>query len=310
MTTLWAVVGSTGTGKSEFALDLAETLADQGRRAEIVNADALQLYRGMDVGTAKVPLDQRRGIAHHLLDVLNVTQDASVAAYQRDARGVISRLLDSGVDAILVGGSGLYVSSVLTEFEFPGTDPEVRKRLESELAALGPGMLHRRIADIDPETAQQLDPHNGRRLVRALEVIEITGRSSAARLPETPVPWRPSHIFRLEMSRASLVERLNTRVTMMWRNGLCAEVEELLTRGLADGVTARQAIGYAQAWAHIRGEVTQNDAIAETQQLTRQYARRQVNWFSRFRGAQVVSVDAQDSVAHALVGAASRAAGS
>lgn len=281
MAQLWAVVGATGTGKSARALDLAERLIAQGEPAAIVNADAMQLYRGMDIGTAKLAPEERRGIEHRQLDVLSVTDEASVAAYQRAARADIDELIESGTHAILVGGSGLYVSSVLFAFEFPGTDPVVRAELEAELEQGGPGMLYQRLEALDPKTAADIGPHNGRRLVRALEVIAITGEPSAARLPETPEWWRPATVTRLDVERAELVSRLDERVVEMWRNGLLDEVAHLLELGLADGVTARKAIGYAQAWAQLRGELSESEAIAETQRLTRTYARRQVNWFSR-----------------------------
>lgn len=281
MAQLWAVVGATGTGKSDYALDLAERLIAADEPAAIVNADAMQLYRGMNIGTAKLSVDERRGIEHRQLDVLAVTDEASVAAYQREARADIDALLDAGTHAILVGGSGLYVSSVLFDFQFPGTNPELRAQLEAELDAVGPGELYARLRAFDEPTAAAIGPHNGRRLVRALEIIAITGEPSAARLPDEPVWWRPAQVTRLDVDRAELVARLDARVERMWNAGLLEEVEGLLNDGLADGVTARKAIGYAQAWAQLRGEVTREEAIAQTQQLTRTYARRQVNWFSR-----------------------------
>ncbi|MDR5701018.1 tRNA (adenosine(37)-N6)-dimethylallyltransferase MiaA [Agromyces aerolatus] len=288
--TLIAIVGATGTGKSAFALDLAEALATQGRRAEVVNADAMQLYRGMDIGTAKLGLDERRGVPHHLLDVLDVTEEASAAAYQATARAEIARIESSGAVALLVGGSGLYVSSVIHDFRFPGTEAGVRSRLEDELATLGTGALHARLRSIDPETAASVDPANGRRLVRALEVIELTGEPKAARLPDEPVPWRPHRVVHLRSERAELVERLDRRVEDMWSAGLVDEVERLVPAGLERGVTARKAIGYAQALAQLRGGMSRAEAIAETQQLTRTYARRQVSWFKRYPGQTVLDV--------------------
>ena len=187
-----AIVGPTGTGKSELSLDLAERLIDRGQPAEIVNADAMQLYRGMDIGTAKLPVDERRGIPHHLLDVLEVTDEATVANYQRDARGAIDEILARGAVPILVGGSGLYVSSVVFDFKFPGTDPELRAQLEAELLTGGPGLLYARLKEIDPVAASRIGSSNGRRLVRALEVIAITGEPHSAALPDEPVYWRPT----------------------------------------------------------------------------------------------------------------------
>ena len=293
--TLIAIVGATGTGKSDFALDLAEAFGRVGRVAEVVNADAMQLYRGMDIGTAKLSAPERRGVPHHLLDVLDVTEEASVAAYQRDARVAVDDILDRDGVALLVGGSGLYVSSVIHDFRFPGTDAAIRARLEAELAESGPGLLHARLRAIDPETAASVDAQNGRRIVRALEVIELTGEPKAARLPDEPVPWREHRIVHLRSERARLVERLDARVTRMWAQGLVDEVRGLVPLGLERGVTARKAIGYAQALAELQGRMSQDDAIAETRQLTRTYARRQVGWFARYRDA--TSIDADDVVA-------------
>ncbi|MFF2275233.1 tRNA (adenosine(37)-N6)-dimethylallyltransferase MiaA [Agromyces sp. NPDC058126] len=292
---LIAVVGATGTGKSAFALDLAEALERTGRTPEVVNADAMQLYRGMDIGTAKLSLDERRGVPHHLLDVLEVTDEASVAEYQALARARIDEIIARGGIALLVGGSGLYVSSVIHDFRFPGTDPVVRARLEAELAEHGPGMLHARLRGIDAETAAKVDPQNGRRVVRALEVIEVTGEPAAARLPDEPVPWREHRIVHLRADRGALVERLDERVHGMWRQGIVDEVRGLVPLGLERGVTARKAIGYAQALAELQGRMPRAEAVAETQQLTRTYARRQVGWFKRYRDA--VEIDADDVVA-------------
>jgi len=293
--TLIAVVGATGTGKSAFALDLAEAIGRAGRTVEVVNADAMQLYRGMDIGTAKLGVAERREVPHHLLDVLEVTDEASVAAYQRDARARIDEITARGGVALLVGGSGLYVSSVIHDFRFPGTDAQVRARLEAELEAHGPGLLHARLRDIDPETAARVDPLNGRRVVRALEVIEVTGEPAAARIPDDPVPWRPHRIVHLRSDRERLVQRLDARVEGMWAAGLVDEVRELVPHGIERGVTARKAIGYAQALAELQGRMSRADAVAETQQLTRTYARRQVGWFKRYRDA--VQLDADDRVA-------------
>lgn len=289
--TLIAIVGATGTGKSRFALDLAHKLERAGGAAEVVNADAMQLYRGMDVGTAKLSPAEREGVPHHLLDVLEVTDEASVAAYQAEARAAVDDVIGRGGAALLVGGSGLYVSSVIHDFRFPGTDAAVRARLEQELAEFGPGLLHRRLREIDPETAASVDAQNGRRVVRALEVIEITGESKAARLPDEPVAWRPHRVVHLRSDRARLVERLDARAAGMWEAGLLDEVRGLIPRGIERGVTARKAIGYAQALAELHGRMSRADAIAETQQLTRTYARRQVGWFRRYADATVVDAD-------------------
>lgn len=285
-----AVVGPTGTGKSALSLDLAERLRAAGRDAEIVNADAMQLYRGMDIGTAKLPVAERRGIPHHLLDVLEPRDEASVARYQVEARAVIDGILARDAVPILVGGSGLYVSSVLYDFRFPGTDADVRARIEAALEAEGPGMLHRRLREVDPVAAEAIGAANGRRLVRALEVIELTGEPFGAGLGAEERPWRPSVTLGLRLERSVLVERLDARVGGMWRDGLVAEVEGLLPAGL--GVTASRAIGYAQAATQLAGDLTEAEAVEQAALLTRKYARRQVSWFGRF--ADTVWLDADD----------------
>jgi len=287
---LVAVVGATGTGKSELALDLAERLHAAGGRAEIVNADAMQLYRGMDIGTAKLTPAERRGIPHHLLDVLDPREEASVARYQGEAREAIDGILARGATPILVGGSGLYVSSVLYDFRFPGTDEAIRARLEEELGELGPGILFERLQRADPAAAASIGPHNGRRIVRALEVIELTGEPFGAGLPAASGTWRPTVTIGLRLERARLTPRLDARVERMWRGGLVDEVARLRPAGF--GATARRAIGYAQALRQLDGELDEAAAIAETQLLTRKYARRQVSWFGRAR--DTVWLEAED----------------
>ncbi|WP_167047751.1 tRNA (adenosine(37)-N6)-dimethylallyltransferase MiaA [Salinibacterium sp. ZJ454] len=295
-----AVVGATGTGKSALSLDLAESLAARDIRAEIVNADAMQLYRGMDIGTAKLPEAERRGIRHHMLDVLDVTDEATVARYQPEARAAVDAVAATGAVPILVGGSGLYVSSVLFDFKFPGTDPVVRERLEAELAAKGPGELFRRLHAADPISSASIGPSNGRRIVRALEVIELTGKPFSAGLPEQPRYWRPVTIIGLSTPRDELVPRLDARVTGMWADGLIAEVQGLLSRGIERGVTASRAIGYAQAIAQIRGDLSEADAIEQTASLTRRYARRQVSWFKRYAHTHWLDYDDPARVEAAL----------
>lgn len=279
---LFAVVGATGTGKSALSLDLAEALAARGEAAEVVNADAMQLYRGMDIGTAKLTPEERRGVPHHLLDVLTVDQDAAVAAYQVAARRAIEQIHDRGAHAILVGGSGLYVSSVLFDFSFPPRDESVRAALEAELEQHGPGMLFARLREQDPATAARIDARNGRRVVRALEVLAQGSATHGAALPDEPVPWHPATVIGLEEERPVLIERLDRRVEGMWAQGLLDEVEALRAQGLERGTTARRAIGYAQALAQLSGEMDEAEAIAQTQALTRRYARRQVSWFRRY----------------------------
>ena len=278
MPRLVVIVGATGTGKSDLSLELADGLREAGHDAEIVNADAMQLYRGMDIGTAKLPVGERRGIPHHLLDVLDPSQEASVADYQVDARAAIEQIEARGSVPILVGGSGLYVSAVVQDFRFPGTDATIRARLELELDATGPGELYRRLKELDPSAAHAIGPSNGRRLVRALEVIELTGEPFGSGLPEDAPPWREATILGLQAPREKLVERLDERVRRMWADGILEEVQ-----GLGElGVTASRAIGYAQVLAQLRGELDEAAAIEQTQSLTRRYARRQVGWFRRY----------------------------
>ncbi len=276
------VVGATGTGKSTFSLDLADALATRGRTAEIVNADAMQLYRGMDVGTAKLPVAERRGIPHHLFDELDVTDEASVEWYQRRAREVASGIFDRGAVPILVGGSGLYVSGAVFDFAFPGTDEVVRQKYESQLTAEGVGVVYRLLLERDPEAARAIGPYNGRRIVRALEVGELTGKPFAVGLPDDAPTWHSPAFFGLEETREILVERLDDRVDGMWRDGLLSEVERLREQGIERGVTASRAIGYSQALQQLRGEVSEGEAKDSTKLLTRRYARRQVSWFRRY----------------------------
>ncbi|QYM65757.1 tRNA (adenosine(37)-N6)-dimethylallyltransferase MiaA [Microbacterium sp. Se5.02b] len=280
---LWAIVGATGTGKSDLALDLAEALRARGNPAEIVNADAMQLYRGMDIGTAKLPVAERRDIPHHLFDVREVHEDAAVAWYQPAARAAIQRIHDNGGDAILVGGSGLYVSSVVYEFHFPPRDAEIRARLEQEIETEGLAGLLERLHRLDPEAAAKVDPRNSRRVIRALEILEQGSNTHGAALPAQPVPWHPhTRIVGLHVDRAALVTRLDARVEQMWEAGLVDEVADLRAHGLEKGTTAPRAIGYAQALGQLDGALTTAEAIAQTQALTRRYARRQVSWFKRY----------------------------
>jgi len=245
----------------------------------------MQLYRGMDIGTAKLPVAERRGIRHHLLDVLDVTAEAAVAWYQERARAAIGDIHSRGADAILVGGSGLYVSSAIFDFRFPPHDDELRARLEAELTHDGPGVLYARLRELDPVTAERVDPRNGRRIVRALEVIGQGEATHGAALPDAPVLWHPAtRIVAVQVARDVLVPRLDARVESMWADGLVREVAALREAGIEQGTTARRAIGYAQALAQLAGEATEAEAIAETQALTRRYARRQVSWFKRYPG--------------------------
>ncbi|WP_282846861.1 tRNA (adenosine(37)-N6)-dimethylallyltransferase MiaA [Microbacterium oxydans] len=280
---LWAILGATGTGKSDLAIELAEALRARGNPAEIVNADAMQLYRGMDIGTAKVSLAERRGIPHHLFDELDVDEDAAVAWYQPRARAAVEDIHRRGGDAILVGGSGLYVSSVVYDFRFPPRDTALRERLEQEFEMLGAAVMIERLRGLDPEAADRVDPRNPRRVIRALEVLEQGSATHGAALPDTPVLWHPhTRLIGLRVDRPALVERLDARVERMWAEGLPDEVAGLRSRGLERGGTAPRAIGYAQALDQLDGRLTQDEAIAQIQALTRRYARRQVSWFKRY----------------------------
>ncbi|MDH6278038.1 tRNA dimethylallyltransferase [Aurantimicrobium minutum] len=300
-TQILAIVGATGTGKSDLSLDVAEALIAEGHGVEIVNADAMQLYAGMDIGTAKLPEAERRGIPHHMFDVLAVTDEAAVADYQTQARSVIAEINARGNLAILVGGSGLYVSSVLFDFDFPGHDDVIRERLEKELEDLGPGALFQRLKEVAPEAAERIDQQNSRRVVRALEVLEVTGSTAAlGTLPEEAVYWLPSVIIGLAEDREVLVKRLDRRVEKMWADGLLDEVTALIPRGIQQGITARRAIGYAQALAELSGEMTRADAIAETQSITRRYARRQVSWFKRYSDLSWLPAGDSGNVSHVI----------
>ena len=297
---LVAVVGATGTGKSAFALSLAQALIDSGRPAEIVNADAMQLYRGMNIGTAKLPPDQRGGIPHHLFDLWDVTKEASVADYQSIARATILEILSRGVIPLMVGGSGLYVSSVLYEFEFPGTDKALRESLEARWEAEGPEALVEELRVKDPLAAAAIDPKNARRVIRALEVIALTGKPFGAGLDAEHRPWYSNTlVMGLRSPRDELVERLDERVTGMWAAGLVDEVKGLIPQGIESGVTASRAIGYQQCLAFIAGSLSQAEAIEETQALTRRYARRQVSWFGRSADTQWFDSDDSTALAQA-----------
>jgi len=271
-----AVVGPTAVGKSELGLALATEL-----HGEVVNADSMQLYRGMDIGTAKLATAERGGIPHHLLDIWDVTETASVADYQQRARRVFTDVAERGRCSVLVGGSGLYVRAALDDLRFPGTDPDIRARLESELKAYGPVPLHARLARADPEAAQRILASNGRRIVRALEVVEMTGAPYTASLPD-PAYAVPAVQIGIEMPRPRLDARIAARVDAMWEAGVVAEVRELADRaGLAEGRTARRALGYAHVLRYLVGEWSEERAREETVRATRRFARRQQAWFRR-----------------------------
>ncbi|MFM8927379.1 MAG: tRNA (adenosine(37)-N6)-dimethylallyltransferase MiaA, partial [Rhodoluna sp.] len=267
-----AIVGPTGTGKSSLALDLVELLGKKGLVAEIVNADSMQFYKGMDIGTAKLSRPERRGIEHHLLDWLEVTQESTAANYQLIARAKIADLLARGILPIVVGGSMLYVASLINTFEFPGRDEQVRAELEAELLKIGPQAMHEKLRALDELAASRIEPNNGRRIVRALEIVLVTGEPFAASLPDEFESYKANLQIGLNSERSHLVARLAQRVELMWEKGLVNEVSGLVEQGLRESKTARQAIGYAQALAQFDGEATEQEAIAETTMLTQRYA--------------------------------------
>jgi len=294
-TPIVAIVGPTAAGKTGLSLDLAEQLG-----GEVVNTDAMQLYRGMDIGTAKLPIADQRGIPHHLLDLLTVREPATVAEFQGWARRVIADLRAAGRPPVLVGGSALYVRAVLDRFEFPGTDPEVRAKWEAELVVRGAADLYALLAERDPEAAARIQPDNGRRIVRALEVIELTGRPFSATLPQLEYVDPATVQLGLRIDRELLEQRIERRVAEMFENGLVDEVRHLLGEGLAEGRTASRAIGYQQVIAHLIGELTLDEARERTVIATRQFARRQMAWWKDDPRITWIEYDAPDRVEQAL----------
>lgn len=278
---LIAVVGPTGAGKSDLGLSIVEQIVAAGGKAEIVNADSMQFYRGMDIGTAKLPLAERRGVQHHLLDWLEITDESTAAEYQGVARPLIEDLQSKGITPVLVGGSMLYVAAVLNNFEFPARDADLRLQLEADLEEFGPHEMHRRLKELDPIAASRIIPQNGRRSVRAIEIVTLTGEPFAAALPEEPENWQSVLEIGVNGPREDLVQRLESRVNKMWQQGLVQEAESLIPFGIRDGKTSSRAIGYSQALAQIDGEFTEQEAIADTVRLTQKYARRQMSWFKR-----------------------------
>lgn len=278
--TTLALSGPTASGKSSLAVDLALRLADHGRPAEVVNADSMLVYRGMDIGTAKPTEAERRGVRHHLVDIMDVTQSASVADFQRLARAAIADCHARGVVPIVVGGSALYMRAILDEFEFPGTDATVRARWEAELASRGPEALHADLAARDPAVAAGILPGNGRRIVRALEVLELTGSFTPTLPARTYALPGVSH-WGLTLPRDEMDARIDARVDAMWAAGLVAEVTGLVARGLREGRTAAMALGYRQVLQFLAGELTEDEAREATKRGTRRFARKQLGWFRR-----------------------------
>ncbi|MBV9207969.1 MAG: tRNA (adenosine(37)-N6)-dimethylallyltransferase MiaA [Actinobacteria bacterium] len=270
-----AVVGATATGKSRLAIELARAVD-----GEIVNADSMQLYRGMDIGTAKEPEPARQGVPHHLLDIWPVTQAANVADYAKLARAAIDEITARGRVPVLAGGSGLYVRAALDDLDFPGTDAGIRARLEDDLARRGPAAMHARLAELDPAAAVAILPGNGRRIVRALEVVELSGRPFTATMPPYQ-QLRPAVQIGLTLPRPELDRRIADRVDGMWQAGLEAEVRCLVGEGLREGRTASRALGYQQVLRYLDGACTLEEARLDTIRATRRFARRQESWFRR-----------------------------
>ena len=274
---LVVIAGATATGKSSLSVELAQAID-----AEIINADSMQVYRGMDIGTAKISVEERQGIPHHMLDVLDVNQDSTVAWYQSGAREVIDEIHSRGKNVVMVGGTGLYIKAVIDELNFPDTDPMVRHTLNKEAEELGIDAMFARLEKLDPAAAIAIDRANLRRIIRALEVIEITGKPFTANLPrEESIRYPDARQFGLVMDRELLSTRIDERVNTMFEEGFVEEVQKLMPVGLLEGRTAQRALGYSQIVSHLQGEVSLDAAIEETKRATRQYARRQETWFSR-----------------------------
>ncbi|GAA0614977.1 tRNA (adenosine(37)-N6)-dimethylallyltransferase MiaA [Kribbella sandramycini] len=290
-----AVVGPTAAGKSDLSVALCKRLG-----GEVVNADAMQVYRGMDIGTAKISTAERAGVPHHLLDILDVTQTATVAEFQQLARAAIDGCTARAAVPVLAGGSALYVRAILDEFTFPGTDAAVRERLEAELAELGSGALHQRLAAVDPAAAAQILPSNGRRIVRALEVVEITGSAYTATLPAYTYAYPGAVQIGLDVPRPVLDERIGRRVDRMFEAGFVEEVRGLLGQGLLEGRTANRALGYSQVIALLNGEIDEAEARERTAQATRRFARRQDSWFRKDPRISWLAYDDPELVAKAI----------
>jgi tRNA dimethylallyltransferase len=271
------VCGATATGKSELAVSLAKEI-----NAEVVNADSMQVYKGMDIGTAKLTDEERGGIAHHLIDVLDIKEEANVAWYQQIARDKIDQILSTGKSVVVVGGTGLYIKAILDDLNFPDTDPEVRQKITDQAEKLGNDVMHERLAKLDPAAALAIPKENIRRVIRALEVIELTGKPFTANLPRLESSKYPdAKQFGLVLDRGNLDKKIDKRVEDMWAKGFAREVSTLMTKGLEQSGTAKKALGYMQIMNYLNGESDEAFAKEETKRVTRAYARRQETWFSR-----------------------------
>jgi tRNA dimethylallyltransferase len=271
------ICGATATGKSDLAVALAQQI-----KAEVINADSMQLYKGMDIGTAKLSLVERSGVAHHLIDVLDIKEEANVSWYQRLAREKIDELIGAGKKVVVVGGTGLYIKSILDDLNFPDTDPVIRQQITDEAEKVGNDVMHQKLAKLDPAAALAIPKENIRRIIRALEVIELTGKPFTANLPRQESSKYPSaKQFGLVLDRENLDEKIDKRVEQMWEKGFAREVLQLMNQGLAQATTAKMALGYSQIMSYLNGECDEEFAKAETKRVTRAYARRQETWFSR-----------------------------
>ena len=297
------LVGPTASGKSGLAIALAERLIASGQPAEIVNADSMLVYRGMDIGTAKPTGDERSRVLHHLIDILEVTETATVAEFQSQARAAIADCRARGVVPVVVGGSALYIRAIVDEFSFPGTDPLVREQLEQELARIGPAAMHERLAALDPGAAAAILPGNARRIVRALEVIQLTGAPFTAQLPERRYQLPDVVQLGLAIDRPTLDARIEQRVDAMWAAGLIEEVVQLTAAGLRDGLTASRALGYRQVLEFLAGDIDEAEARRRTVVGTRKFARRQDSWFKQDARITWLAYDRDDLVTAALTAA-------
>ena len=271
------ICGATATGKSDLAVALAQQI-----KAEVINADSMQLYKGMDIGTAKLSLAERSGVNHHLIDVLDIKEEANVSWYQSLAREKIDELIGAGKKVVVVGGTGLYIKSILDDLNFPDTDPVIRQKITDEAEKVGNEVMHQRLVKLDPAAALAIPKENIRRIIRALEVIELTGKPFTANLPRQESSKYPSaKQFGLVLDRDNLDEKIDKRVEQMWAKGFAREVLQLMNQGLAQATTAKMALGYSQIMSYLNGECDEEFAKAETKRVTRAYARRQETWFSR-----------------------------
>jgi tRNA dimethylallyltransferase len=274
---LTVICGATATGKSELAVALAKEL-----NAEVVNADSMQVYKGMDIGTAKLTIAQRDAVVHHLIDVLDISEEANVSLYQQIARDKIDELISLGKSVVVVGGTGLYIKAILDDLNFPDTDPQVRDKITEQADQLGNEIMHGKLAKLDPAAALAIPKENIRRVIRALEVIELTGKPFTANLPRQESSKYPNaKQFGLVLDRSNLDEKIDQRVEDMWVKGFAREVSLLMTQGLEQATTAKKALGYSQIMSYLNGECDEQFAKQETKRVTRAYARRQETWFSR-----------------------------